>query len=120
MATPYDTVCKEVVPSDGDDHQLQDEISLQLQTTANPSEYYPNLRLYKRISTENHYVTGHSDIESNAGPEYQATPTLWHENEERESSRERRRPTVYGDRSLLNHQLCKNLNEPSWQRLKKF
>ncbi len=85
-----------MVPSDGDDHQLQGEISRQLQTTAIPSERYPDLSLYRTILTEDHYVTGHSDIESNAGPEYQETPSVWLENEERRSRQERRRLTVNG------------------------
>ncbi len=80
MVGLYDIVCKEAVPSDGDDHQLKGETSHQLQTTGSPSNYCPNLSLFMRIMTDNRSVTGHSDIESNAGPEYEVMPTIWLEN----------------------------------------
>ncbi len=95
MASLYDTVSKEVVPSDGDDHQLQGELSHQLLTTENSrrnmidsgrseheSTHYPDLNLYRRILTDNNFVSGHSDIESSAGPEYNVTLATWLENEE--------------------------------------
>ncbi len=79
MASLYDTVSKEVVLSDGDDHQLQCELSHQLLTTENQcrnvtdsgrseqeSMHCPDLSLYRRILTDEHSVTGYSDIESNA------------------------------------------------------
>ncbi len=99
MASLYDTVSKEVVPSDGYDHQLQGELSCQLLTTENSrrnftdsgrseheSTHYHDLNLYRRILTDDNSVTGHSDIESSAGAEYHVTPSIWLENEERGSS----------------------------------
>ncbi len=118
MASLYDTVSKEVVPSDGDDHQLQGELSHQLLTTENSwnniidsgrseheSMHYPDLNLYWRILTDNNSVSGHSDIESSSEPEYHVTPTTWLENEDRGTSTERRRPVVNGDLTLCNARL---------------
>ncbi len=115
MASLYDTVSKEVVPSDGDDHQLQGELSHQLLMTENSrrnftdsgcseheSTHYPDLNLYRRILVDDNSVTGHSDIESSASPEYHVTPSIWLENEERATSTERRRPVVNGDLTLRN------------------
>ncbi len=50
MDSLYDTVSKEVVPSDGDDHQLQGELSRQLPRTEN--------------SRRNFTDSGHSEHES--------------------------------------------------------
>ncbi len=101
MASLYDTVSREVVPSDGDDHQLQGELSCQLLTTENShrnfadsghseqeSMHYPDLNLYRRILTDEHSITGHSDIESSASAEYHVTSSIWLENEERGTSTE--------------------------------
>ncbi len=98
MASLYDMVSKQVVPSDGDDHQLQGELSRQLLMTENTrsnisesghsemeSMRYPDLSLYQRILMEDDSVTGHSDIESHASPESQVMPSIWLENEERRS-----------------------------------
>ncbi len=102
MASLFDTVSKEVVSSDGDDHQLQGELSHQLLMPENSRRnlihsgrlehertHYPDLNLYKRILTDNNSVSGHSDIESSAEPEYYVTPAIWLENEERGTSTER-------------------------------
>ncbi len=40
MARLYDTVSKKVVLSDGDDHQLQGELSRQLLTTKNSGIFF--------------------------------------------------------------------------------
>ncbi len=95
MASLFDTVSKEVVPSNGDDHQLQGKLSHQLLTPENSrrnlidsgrsehkSMHYPDLNLYRRILMDNNSVSGHSDIESSAEPEYHVTPAIWLENEE--------------------------------------
>ncbi len=132
MASLDDTVSKEVVPSDGDDHQLQGELIRQLLTTeisqrnlSNPgrsehgSTHYSDLNLYRRILTDNNSLSGHSDIESSAGAEHHATPSTWLENEEQVISTERRRPVVNRDLTLANIRLFNNLNEHSWQNLRK-
>ncbi len=72
MASLFDTISKEVVHSDGDDHQLQGELNRQLLTTENSprnlshsgrsehgSTRYPDLNLYRRILTDNDSVSGH-------------------------------------------------------------
>ncbi len=100
-------VSKEEVPNDGDDHQLQGELSRQLLTTKNSqrnlsnsgrsehgSTHYPDLNLYRRILMDNDSVSGHSDIESSAGAEHHVTPSTWLENEERGISTQRRIPVV--------------------------
>ncbi len=88
-------------PSNGDDHQLQGELSRQLLTTENSrinlsnsghsehgGTHYPDLNLYRRILTDNDSVSGHSDIESSAGAEHHVMPSTWLENEERGISTE--------------------------------
>ncbi len=132
MVSLFDTVIKEVVYSDGDDLQLQGELSRQLLTTENSrrnlsnsghsehgSMHYPDLNLYRRILTDNDSVSGHSDIESSAGAEHHVSPSTWIENVERGIRTERRRPMVNGDLTLANTRLYDNLNERSWQNLKK-
>ncbi len=69
--------------------------------------------------TDNNSVSGHSDIESSAEPEYDVTPAIWLENKEQGTSTERRRPVVNSDLTLHNAQLYENLNERSWQNLRK-
>ncbi len=68
---------------------------------------------------DDNFVTGHSDIESSAGPEYHVTPLIWLENEERATGTERRRPVVNGDLTLRNARLIENLNEHSRHNLRK-
>ncbi len=132
MASLYEMVSKEEVPSDSDDHQVQGELSRQLLTTENSrrnlsnsgrseqgSTHYPDLNLYRRILTDNDSVSGHSDIESSADAERHVTPSTLLENEERGINTERRRPVVNGDLTLSNARLFNNLNEHSWQNLRK-
>ncbi len=133
MASLFDIVRKEVVPSDGDDQQLQGLLSRQLLTTENSrrnlsnsgrsvhgSTHYPDLNLYMRILMDNDSVSGDSDIESSAGAEHLVTPSTWLENEERGISTERQRPVVNGDLTLANARLYNNVNEHSWQNLRKL
>ncbi len=132
MASLYDNVSKEVIPSDGDDHQLQGELSNQLLTTENTcsnisesdhsemeSMRYPSLSLYRRILTDDESVTRHSDIESHAGLKPQVTPSIWLENEERRGRIERRRPLVNVDNSIRFPYLIEDMNECSWHRIRK-
>ncbi len=132
MASLYDMVSKEVVPSEGDDQQLQGELSHQLLTTENSrrnlsncgcsqhgSTHYPDLNLYRRILTDNDSVSGHQDIESSAVAEHHVMPSTWLENEEGGISTERQRPVVNGDLTLADARLYDNLNEHSWQNLRK-
>ncbi len=79
----------------------------------------PALNLYRRILTDNNSVSGHSDIESSAEPEYHVTPAIWLENKERGTSTEWWRPVVNNDLMLRNTQLYENLNERSLQNLRK-
>ncbi len=94
MTSVYDTVGKEVDPSDGD-HQLQVELSRQLLTadnshrnisTSGHSEHsstrYPDMNLYRRILTDNDSVSDQSDIESSADAQCHVTPSIWLGNEE--------------------------------------
>ncbi len=130
MASLFDIVSKEVVLSDGDDHQLQGELSHQLLKIENSrrnlshssrskhgSTHYPDLNLYRSILTDSDSVSGHSDIESSAGAERHVTPSTWLDNEEQRSSTERQRPVVKGNLTLANIRLYDNLNECFWQNL---
>ncbi len=113
MTSLYDTVGNEVDPSNGD-HQLLGELSHQLLTADNSrrnmstsgrsehrSTHYPDMDLYRRILTDNHSVSDHSDIESSAGAQLYVTPSTWLENEER------------GVNAITNARLFNNLNEHS-------
>ncbi len=68
---------------------------------------------------DNNSLSGHSDIESSAEPEYHVTPAIWLENEEGGNSTEHLRSVVNGDLTLHNARFYNNLYERSWQNLRK-
>ncbi len=131
MTSLYDTVSKEVDPSNGY-HQLQCELSRQLLTADNSyrnlstsghsehgSTHYPDMDLYRRILTDNDSVYDQSDIESSADAQRHVMQSTWFENEERGVKAGQRRPPVDGDLTIANIRLFDNLNKRSWQNLRK-
>ncbi len=131
MTSLYDTVGKEVDPSDGE-HQLQGKLSRQLLTPDNlhrnlstsgrsehGSTHYPDMDIYRRILMDNDSVSDQSDIESSADAQRHVTPSTWLENKERGVNAGQRRPPVDGNLTIANARLFDNLNERSWQNLRK-
>ncbi len=84
--------CKEVMDtSDGDDHQLQGNGSLQLLWTKVANDYSANIALFRRLMEINDArklscsTSDRSEVESLAKFEFRPTSKLWHVIKEREN-----------------------------------